>query len=646
MADGFACNIFIAPVRLQTPVFLPLVPPPGGGLGSNSNYFIDSNCDDLLNLTVSILVTEDLVWQSSDGDGKGFSFQLNANSPIGAEAAWLQYALILADDEQGNHQLSAATEYWRRSLDKPLFNVPVPLTTIPKLAIPAGYLLEIRLENAENKTVRAVNVRMVNVGVVPAPRSNIHSYVGSDGEQHVDFIGADGHVRELFYRPGEGWVNHSLTQLAGSTVLPSGDSSLAGYARTDGDQHVFYIGRDGHVHEFHIEPGGSWLDNDLIVASGNDVGASTISALDAYAGSDRSQHVNFIGADGHVRELYLAHGKQWVNNDLTHLSRSRTTPMPGTNLDGYWGDQSGQHVNYIARDGHVHELYIYPGAQWIDNDLILLSKTRVVPMPGTPLSGYAGVDRSQHVNFVGGDGHVYELLTRPHEDWVMNDLTHLAGDGVIPGPGSSLHSYWGPDDGQHVNFIGADGHVRELYIPSDGQWVNNDLTQLSRSTVVPAAQSTLAGFWGDGDSQHVHYISSDGHLHELYIPSDGEWEDNDLNFIVQKCHKQDLTGEPEAWLPPITAFQLNIVGPFNAESTVFSSGAGTITYTASSPLTALTDEPACTAVFSITAETANTVYGQMIDGAHDVLVQTFALTQAARMIRKKGPGPKHGSARV
>ena len=70
-----------------------------------------------------------------------------------------------------------------------------------------------------------------------------HGYVGSDGEQHVNFIGADGHVRELFYRPGEGWVNNSLTQLAGSTVLPSGDSGLAGYARADGDQHVLLAGR-------------------------------------------------------------------------------------------------------------------------------------------------------------------------------------------------------------------------------------------------------------------------------------------------------------------------------------------------------------------------------------------------------------------
>ncbi len=636
----------------STPLLQPVVPPPGDGLGSNSNYYLASfdkngECEQLLNLKVSLHVTEDLVWLSSTGSTKGFSIQLNADAPDGFISVWEQYFFILSEDLDGTKTLYGGIEYWPNSTTSDLFQLRFRLTTFPQLAIPAEYFLEMRLENAEDRTVSAVNWLVANMGVIPTTRSNVHSYAGRDGEQHINFVGADGELRELFYRPGDGWVNNSLTKLADSTGLPSRESALAGYARSGGDQHVFYIGRDGHVHEFHIEPGGSWEDNDLIMLSGNGVGAYPISALDAYAGTDGGQHVNFIGADGHVRELYLEPGKHWLNNDLTLLSQSKTSPMLDSSLDGYWGEQNGQHVNYIAQDGHVHELYIHPGARWVDNDLIQLAGSRVFAMPHTPLSGYAWghneSDISQHVNFIGADGHVYEALARSHEGWILNDLTHKSGDGVIPGPGSSLNSYLGPDFGQHVNFIGTDGHVRELYIPSGGEWVNNDLTQLSQSTALPQTQSALAGFWGDGDSQHVHYIDTDGHLHELYIPSNGKWVDNDLNFHVVAQFRETLAGEKKGFLAPVTAFQLNIVGPVNSEGTVFSSGAGTITYSASEFLTVLTDQPACTAVFFDTAETANTSYGEMIDGPQEILTQSTSIVPAQRTIHRKGPGVLVGS---
>jgi hypothetical protein len=31
------------------------------------------------------------------------------------------------------------------------------------------------------------------------------------------------------------------------------------------------------------------------------------------------------------------------------------------------------HVNYIGTDNHVHELYIAPGTNWVDNDLTNLA---------------------------------------------------------------------------------------------------------------------------------------------------------------------------------------------------------------------------------------------------------------------------------
>lgn len=47
-----------------------------------------------------------------------------------------------------------------------------------------------------------------------------------------------------------------------------------------------------------------------------------------------------------------------------------------------------------------------------------------------------------------------------------------------PETGTSLTGYWGSDNSQHVNIIGVDGDPRELYIGPGSGWVDNNLTQL------------------------------------------------------------------------------------------------------------------------------------------------------------------------
>ena len=89
-------------------------------------------------------------------------------------------------------------------------------------------------------------------------------------------------------------------------------------------------------------------------------------------------------------------------------------------------------------------------------------------------------------------------------------------------------------------------------------------------------------------------------------------------------------------MAPIVAFELNFVGPINGESAVLSSGAGTITYTASSLLTVLNQEPACTESGYITAETANSFYSELLPTSSNTFTQSFNVSAAAPMIRKRG----------
>ena len=68
------------------------VPVPAAGLGGNSNYILASDCNSLINVSVTINVTEDIVWQSASGQTDGFGFQLNAYSPTGARSAQCRLA--------------------------------------------------------------------------------------------------------------------------------------------------------------------------------------------------------------------------------------------------------------------------------------------------------------------------------------------------------------------------------------------------------------------------------------------------------------------------------------------------------------------------------------------------------------------------
>src|SRR5277367_2810813 len=61
------------------------VPPPGGGLTSNSNYFLYSDGNPITGLSVTVEVTKDIVAVN------GINAQLNAYSDASANATWLQY---------------------------------------------------------------------------------------------------------------------------------------------------------------------------------------------------------------------------------------------------------------------------------------------------------------------------------------------------------------------------------------------------------------------------------------------------------------------------------------------------------------------------------------------------------------------------
>ncbi len=68
-----------------------VAPRPEDGLGDNSNYAMTSGCNPIENLTVTLAVTEDIVWESSLHPG--FTIQLNAYSAPDLNVGWQQYVM-------------------------------------------------------------------------------------------------------------------------------------------------------------------------------------------------------------------------------------------------------------------------------------------------------------------------------------------------------------------------------------------------------------------------------------------------------------------------------------------------------------------------------------------------------------------------
>jgi hypothetical protein len=328
-------------------------------------------------------------------------------------------------------------------------------------------------------------------GTAASASSALNGYWGTDGSQHVNFLDINGHVHELYILPGQGWVDNDLTQMANAPPATSG-SALTGYWNFDEAQYVYYTDDLGHVHQLYIGPGLDWLVIDYTKATRGvpAIATSTLSAYPDIASGDR--YVNFLDINGHVHELYLqSGGASEVDGDLTELSNG-TPAMPTSGVCGYYDGLNGRHVNFIDQNGHVHELYTHPGSPWADDDLtgIANGTPAAIPTPTRP-------------------GHSQPAPSR-----------------------SFVRSYWVPDNTQHVNFIDANGHVHELYTSPATPWRDNDLTALTDSKAAMPG-SALSSYWSGDRGQHVNYIDVEGHVHELTKLSETEsWVHTDLTYVT------------------------------------------------------------------------------------------------------------------
>ena len=345
-----------------------------------------------------------------------------------------------------------------------------------------------------------------------APGSALTSWADSAYE-HVIYLSGDGHVHEL-YRPlaGGNWAGGDLTTVIGSAPA-GGGSGLTSWADAS-HQHVIYRSADQHVRRLSYPlAGGSWAGDDLTALTGGALAAGS-SSLTSWADA-RYQHVIYVSADHHVRELYCPEaGGSWGCDDLTAVTGS--APAAGGTALASWADARYQHVIYLSADQHVHELY-YPlaGGTWSGGDLTAVTASAPAAA-GSALTSWADM-RYQHVVYFSADQHVHELYyPLAGGTWSGGDLTAVTASAAAAG-GSALTS-WAGSTYQHVIYLSPDHHVHELYYPlAGGTWANGDLTIVTAGS--PAAPGSALTSWCDARYQHIGYLSPDQHVHEFYHPA-------------------------------------------------------------------------------------------------------------------------------
>jgi hypothetical protein len=187
---------------------------------------------------------------------------------------------------------------------------------------------------------------------------------------------------------------------------------------------------------------------------------------------------------------------------------------------------------------------------WNVNDLTARANA---PLAQFGPSGYvyAG-DGSQHVVYEGftpgggSDGHVHELYW--HSDgWHHHDLTQATGAPAIGAASYPTgYDFAQPDTiygTQHVVYVATDGHVHELWYDADSGdgWQHHDL---SAATNAPPAVNVVAGF-GYNNLQRVFYEGTDVHIHLLTWNSDNGWHHTDLSAAAGA---PPAAGSPRAYV--------------------------------------------------------------------------------------------------
>jgi hypothetical protein len=147
-------------------------------------------------------------------------------------------------------------------------------------------------------------------GAPPAADDGHKGYIfEAQATQHIDYNGVDGDIHELWWQDGLGWQHNNLTGSVGAIKASAGFRPTSYAWESEGrqpvaTQHVDYVGQDDFVHELWWNPTG-WHFNELTGRPGT---FPSISSPTAFVEVDQGTQNIYYNSDSHqIVQL------QWTN---------------------------------------------------------------------------------------------------------------------------------------------------------------------------------------------------------------------------------------------------------------------------------------------------------------------------------------------
>ena len=189
---------------------------------SNANQFLASNCMNLVGVSVTVTVGEDIVAAVDSGSDNGFSIQLNCWSSNNLHWVWQQYGFSVS----GKH-LQIWIDNWTSFKDDPV-NYQENIAKVPHATLPAGYTLTLSLLNdAAGNITGAHYIVIDNTGNQICDRQmlnkNHYPHVGhipkaaSITSFQVNIVGPD-NSEDVLFSSGSGDI--SYTAIPASPLIP------------------------------------------------------------------------------------------------------------------------------------------------------------------------------------------------------------------------------------------------------------------------------------------------------------------------------------------------------------------------------------------------------------------------------------------
>jgi hypothetical protein len=177
-------------------------------------------------------------------------------------------------------------------------------------------------------------------------------------------------------------------------------------------------------------------------------------------------------------------------------------------------------VEYVSGDGDVQQLWF--NGTWHKTDLSALTGSPSASSTGGIKTAFDSVSGTMEVHYIGTDQHVHTLWY--NGTWHTTDLTTTTGalNAISGSPLTVTRDTL--FNTQDVHYIGTDQHVHLLWY--DGSWHTEDLSAMAGAPNAASNSRLAADFNTLANTVEVHYLGTDQHIHSFWY--NGTWHTTDL----------------------------------------------------------------------------------------------------------------------